>query len=84
MQLRGFIRTKNFGGSIADILLGRSGSGAPGGFNWRTTYFSGCDDIVFLTDVFTYKLCAGEDATARNMIQTVYSGVPTIDGDIIT
>lgn len=84
LQLRGFIGTKDFGGSIDDILLGTGGSGAPNGFNWIAEYFPGYANRVFLTDVWTYKLCDGKDATARNMIQTVYSGPPTIEGDIIT
>lgn len=85
VQLKGFIGTKDFGGTIADILLGTSGSGAPGGFSWMGTYFSGITDLKFLSDVWTYRLCDDPTAPTSSTIQTgVYSGTPTIEGDIIT
>lgn len=85
VQLNGFIGTKDFRGKIDDILLGTGGSGAPGSFNWINEYFSSWSDRVFLTDLWTYKLCDDPEATASSMVQTVYSVlIPTITGDIIT
>ena len=94
VKLTGCLGVKNYGGTVADVLLGAAAQGALSGYSWRGQYFSGATNVVYHSDSWTYKLCDDRTATARNLVETnayqtlyynpIILATPTAVGDIVT
>jgi hypothetical protein len=94
VKLTGYLGAKNYGGTVADIMLGVAGGSGnvPGFFSWMSTYFPGAANTVYRSDSWTYKLCDDRTATARSLVETnafqsynpVPFATPTAVGDIVT
>src|SRR5208283_4286367 len=87
VQLTGCLGLKNYGGTVADILLGVNALGVTG-YSWRDQYFPSATNVVYHSDSWTYKLLCDKTAVASSLVETgVYTlgGTnPVAVGDIIT
>ena len=99
VQLTGCLGVKNYGGTIADILLGTGAEGAPNSYSWLGQYFPSVTsfpsaNVIFRSDWWQYTLLCDKTAIASSLLETnayqtsIYNPVilanPTAVGDIIT
>ena len=98
VQLTGCLGVKNYGGTIADILLGTGAQGAPNGYSWRDQYFPSATNVIYRSDYWQYTLLCDKTAIASSLLETnayqtsyynpvIYPALlatPTAVGDIIT